>query len=219
MRFGNSVTEIVLSVNPSTHMVLDASHTVPSIQNLCAIEYREIVGKTAFQNSFSEGRGSYSVCLPERIPLTADYENLDAGVKKVFKNISCTGNVFALEFDCKTQADTAHLENDVMTTMTFLEVRLDNEVVIHLDEFELKIDQYSHGYRTNNGTLTIMPRVNFNTDGSKATVSFRGSIDTRRITNLDVEVSFKSNCKVKLFSMRYSRVILTAAGEFKKYLD
>ena len=219
MRFGNSVTEIVLSVNPALQLVLDATHAVGSIQNACAIEYREIIGKTAFQNSFSEGRGSYSVAMPERIALTADFENVGAGVHKIFKSINPTGNVFALEFDCKAQTPTVHLENDTMTRLTFLEIRLDNEIVIHLDEHELKIDQYSHGYRTSNDTLTIMPRVHFNTQGSKATVSFRGSIDFRRISNLDVEVAFKDNCKVKLYSMRYSRVILTAAGEFKKYLD
>ena len=219
MRFGNSVTELVVSVNPASFMTLDATHTVPSIVNACAIEFREIVGKTAFQNAYSEGRGSFSCCLPERIALTADYENVAANTPHTWKSINPTGNVFCLEIDTKAQSNTAQLENDTMSRLTFLKVVLDNETVLHLDEHELRLDQYSHGYRTFNNTLTIMPRIQFNVQGSKASVSFRGSIDCRRISNLDVTVSFADACKVKLFSMRYSRIILTSAGAFKKYLD
>ena len=170
-------------------------------------------------NSFSDGRASYSVCLPERVPLNAGFENCQAGVQKTFKNLNPTGNVFAIEMYVLPQGDHTHVENDSLTTLHSLEVRLDNELVISLDEAECAIDNYSHGYRTENGTLTVLPRLNFNTQGAKSQISFRGSCDFRNIANCDLTVSFKDNCKVKLYSMRYSRIVLTAAGEFKKYLD
>ena len=218
-RFGNSCTEVVISLHESANLVLDASHTVPSIQNHCSLQFREIVGRSSFINSFSEGRGSYSIAVPERISLISEYVNCSAGVKHTFKNLSCNGNVFCLEFECLAQGDTTHVENDVMTTLSFLEVRLDNEVVMHQDQATIKLNKYSSGYRTSNSTLTIMPRVQFNNNGTRASASFQGAVDFRNIQNMDVEVSFTASCKVKVYSMRYSRVILTSAGQFKKYLD
>ena len=219
-RFGTSVTEISVTLNNATSTVLDAAHVPGSIQNRCSLEFREIVGRSAFQNSYSEGRGSYSVCLPEKIELTADFVNCSAGVKHTFKNLSCTGNVFCLEFYTQDQADEVHQENDVQVPLTFLEVRLDNEVVICLnDEMEVKLDNYAHGYKANNGSLTTMARVQFNNLGTKASISFRGALDFRSIQSLDVEVAFKTDCKVRVYSRRYSRIVLTAQGEFKKYLD
>jgi len=218
-RFGNSVTECVLTLNPALNMVLDSTHAPASIQNLCSLEFREIVGRSSFQNAYSEGRGSYSVCINEAIALNADWENCSAGVKKTFKNLNPTGNVFAIEFQTQLQADSVHQEVDSMTHLTFLEVRLDNEVVISMDEAELRIDNYSHGYRFNNGVLTVQPRLQFNNKGSKASVSWRGAIDMRNIQSCDVEVAFKDTCKVRLYSKRYARIVLTSSGEFKKYLD
>jgi len=219
MRLGNSVTEIQLTFNTADHTVTTSGQAPGSIQNAVSLEFREIVGRPAFMNSFSDGRASYSVCLPERIPLNADFENCGAGVQKTFKNINPTGNVFAIEFYVLPQGDHTHVSNDALTSLHSLEVRLDNELVISLDEAECRITNYSHGYRAQNGTLSVMPRINFNTQGAKSQISFRGSCDFRNIANCDITVSFKDNCKVRLYSLRYSRIVLTAAGEFKKYLD
>ena len=218
-RFGNSVTEIVFTLNSANHTVLDAGHAPASIQNLCSLEFREIVGRSSFQNAFSEGRGSYSVCINENVQLNADWQNCDAGVKTLFKNISATGNLFAIEFQTQDQGDSVHQEVDVMTSLTFLEVKMDNECVISMDESEIRMDNYSHGYRFNNNVLTIQPRLQFNNQGTKASTSWRGAVDMRNIQSLDIEVAFKADCKVRLYSKRYARIVLTSGGEFKKYLD
>ena len=220
MRFGSSVTEIVLTLNAAANLVVaDASHAPGSIANLCSLEFREVIGRPAFINAYSEGRGSYSTCLPERIPLNADFENMTANTPHTFRNLNPTGNVYAIEFNCQDQGASTLQETSAMTHLTALRVTLDNEIVIDMDEHELKMDQYSHGYRSNNNSLTIMPRIQFNNQGSKASISFRGSVDFRNIASCNITVTFAADCKVRVYSARYTRIVLTSAGEFKKYLD
>ncbi|MBB75472.1 MAG: hypothetical protein CMJ75_13280 [Planctomycetaceae bacterium] len=219
-RFGNSNIEMVFTMNGPLNMVTDASHdSLTTIVNQCSIQYREIVGKPSFVNSYGEGRGAYSVALPETINLTADWENVSAGVRKTWSNLAPTGNIFALEFQTEAQGDSVHHENDTMTTLTFLEIRLDNEVVQSMTEDEIKISNYSHGYRGQNPHLTVQPRIQFNVQGTKATLAYHGAVDFRNVQNCQISVEFKDDCKVKLLSKRYSRIILSSGGDFRKFLD
>ena len=219
-RFGNSNIEMVFTMNGPLNLVLDATHdSLTTIANACSIQYREIVGKPSFINSYAEARGAFSVCLPETINLTNDWETVTAGARKTWSHLAPTGNVFAIEFQTEAQGDSVHMENDVMTTLTFLEIRLDNEVVQSMTEDEIKIANYSHGYRSNNGILTVQPRIQFNTQGAKSTLAYHGAIDFRNIQNCQISVEFKDDCKVKLLSKRYSRVVLTSSGDFRKFLD
>jgi len=206
-------------MSPALNMVLDATHAVGSIQNACTVEFREIVGKPSFINSYSEGRGAFSVCLPETVNLTADWENVTALTRKTWNNLSPTGNIFCIELQTQAQGASIHQENDVMTTLNYLEIRLDNEVVQSMTADELKISNYSHGYRTNNGILTVQPRIQFNVQGSKATIGYMGAVDFRNIQNCQITVEFLADCKVRLLSKRYSRIVLTSSGEFRKFLD
>jgi len=218
-RFGNSTVEIVLDINTAANMTLDAGHVVPSVVGNCSLEFKEVIGKPSFLNAFSEGRGSYSTQLSQYIPLTAAFEVITANVKHTFRQFSPTGSVYSLVFYLLQQGDHTHQENDTCAHLTAVTVRLDSEVVIDMDEQEIKMSNYAHGYRQTNNILDKMPRLQFNTQGSKASISFRGAIDFRNIQNCEIDVTFSADCKCRVYSTRYSRIVLTSAGEFRKYLD
>ncbi|MBB74316.1 MAG: hypothetical protein CMJ75_07370 [Planctomycetaceae bacterium] len=218
-RFGNSTTEIVLNMNTAAHLTLDASHVVPSIAGTANLEFKELVGKPSLINAFSEGRGSYSTALPQYIPLNADFQNLTANTKHTFRQISPTGSVYSLVFYLLNQGSHVHQENDASAHLTSITVRLDSETVIDMDEHEIKMSAYAHGYRQTNNVVDKMPRLQFNTMGSKASISFRGAIDFRNIQNCEIDITVNADCKCRLYSTRYSRIVLLSSGEFRKYLD
>jgi len=221
-KFGNSTVELVVDVNNRENLVLNDAHAgAISIAGKVSLEFREVVGVPALIRTFSDGRGTFSCAFPESTRLLPAFVQFLADTPQVISNINPSGAVFQIEiYAVNNTVDQKNHENDTVFKPTSVKVSMDNEVVINLaDKTEVDLDEYSHGYKQCNSELNVMSRIEFNSCGHKSTYSFYGAIDCRSINQVEIELTFDSDCKVMLYQRRYSRITISGNGRIQKYLD
>ena len=217
--FRNNKLEISFDFFENTGTTSDRTNPSPAMTGT-QIVHKEIIAPLSQMPVLRDARGKYSL-VSRRFTQIQDWTDGAAGVEQdiVVSNLSgCITEIIVEAYPHNANIDTLNILGPVLPSSVKL-VADSIECINHETEDEIRLIEYSHGYRRNDFYTGCTYRLVFGSHGAESDRAFQGAMNFSGITQANLRITFPERVMFKITAVQLGITSITSSGRLVQKLD